>query len=112
MADHPKSDYRIVGALTHREAMAQRHRLTAALAAGCRRVDFAGLTHFDSSALAVILAALRARRADQPAIELVGLPDPLLGLARLYGLEDLLRAAIVDGQATGAGERASGAMVS
>lgn len=101
MTEHGgQTEYRIVGALTHREAMAERARLATAIASGCRRINLAGLTRFDSSALAVILAGLRDSGGATSAIELIGLPDPLRELARLYGLEELLRSAMTGGQAS------------
>ena len=77
MTVHDHAVHQISGALTHREAMAERARLLAAISAGCRRIDFGALSSFDSSALAVILAALRAQAGSGEAITLVAMPDKL-----------------------------------
>ena len=99
MSVHDQAVHRIAGALTHREAMAERVRLLAAVSAGCCRIDLGALASFDSSALAVILAALRARTGSGEPIVFVAMPDKLRGLARLYGLDELLSPAIAEGPA-------------
>ncbi|MCL2877028.1 MAG: STAS domain-containing protein [Betaproteobacteria bacterium] len=52
--------------------------------------DFSGVTRVDSSALALLLAWLRRAKARGSAVELRALPEPLLALARLYGIDALL----------------------
>jgi phospholipid transport system transporter-binding protein len=52
--------------------------------------DFSGVTRVDSSALALLLAWLRRAKARGSAVELRALPEPLLALARLYGVDTLL----------------------
>jgi phospholipid transport system transporter-binding protein len=91
--------HQISGALTHCEAMAERARLLAAISAGCRRIDLGALSSFDSSALAVMLAALRAQAGSGEAIALVAMPDKLRELARLYGLDELLSLAMAEARA-------------
>jgi phospholipid transport system transporter-binding protein len=52
--------------------------------------DFGGVTRVDSSALALLLAWLRRAKVRGSAVELRALPEPLLALARLYGVDTLL----------------------
>jgi phospholipid transport system transporter-binding protein len=53
-------------------------------------LDFSGVTRVDSSALALLLAWLRRLKARESAVELRELPESLLALARLYGVDALL----------------------
>ncbi len=57
------------------------------------QVDAAALRHFDSSALAVLLALRRACTGVGKPMVVQGLPDGLRGLAVLYGVEGLLQSA-------------------
>ncbi len=66
------------------EALAQARR--AAASAG-PELDLSGLTHFDSTAVAVLIA-LRREAAHGPAFK--GVPPNLRKLAGLYGVETLL----------------------
>ncbi|MCC8396463.1 STAS domain-containing protein [Paraburkholderia sp. MMS20-SJTR3] len=78
--------------LTHESATAA---LTAGLqriAAGAGGVDCAPLTQFDSSALAVLLAWVRAAGARGVEFEIVNLPAGLASLAQAYGVDTLLSA--------------------
>lgn len=52
--------------------------------------DFSEVTEVDSSALALVLTWLRQAKARGSVIELRALPESLLALARLYGVESLL----------------------
>lgn len=61
-----------------------------AIAAGDARIDFSGVARCDSTAIACILAWLRAARAAGRTLELVGLPEDLASLARLYGVDGLI----------------------
>lgn len=54
------------------------------------QIDASKLTQFDSSALAVLLAALREAAQQQHGLKVSGLPAKALALARVYGLEGLL----------------------
>ncbi|MDR2015749.1 MAG: STAS domain-containing protein [Azoarcus sp.] len=56
-------------------------------------LDFGGVTRVDSSALALLLAWLRRAKERGSAVELHALPEPLLALAQLYGVDDLLPSA-------------------
>lgn len=53
-------------------------------------LDFSGTGRVDSSALALLLAWLRRAKARGAAVELRALPQPLLALAKLYGVDALL----------------------
>lgn len=53
-------------------------------------VDASALTHFDSSALAILLEARRFSAARGLGFSVQGLPARLAGLAALYGVDDLL----------------------
>ena len=55
-------------------------------------VDFSGLTHADSAALAVIMALKRRATAEGRTLAVGGLPASLQSLAIVYGVEDLLTA--------------------
>ncbi|MCL2589402.1 MAG: STAS domain-containing protein [Betaproteobacteria bacterium] len=61
-----------------------------ALPAGDLVFDLGSVTRVDSSALALLLAWLRRAKARGSAVELRALPEPLLALARLYGIDTLL----------------------
>lgn len=76
--------------LTMAEAGAVLAALQAQPAGAALRVDASGLAAFDSAALAVLLHALRLARARGQGFELLGPPDPLRQLARLYGVDALL----------------------
>jgi phospholipid transport system transporter-binding protein len=52
--------------------------------------DASALSHFDSSALAVLLEARRLAIAQAMRFSVQGLPARLAGLAALYGVSDLL----------------------
>ena len=56
-------------------------------------VDASALQVFDSSALAVLLECRRNALAAQQPFAVLGLPDALAGLAKLYGVAELLPAA-------------------
>ena len=56
-------------------------------------VDFSGLTHADSAALAVMIALKRRGAVESRAITLAGVPATLTSLAVVYGVEPLLEAA-------------------
>jgi len=57
---------------------------------GARVVDLGGVTELDSSALAMLLAWLRDARAGDRELTFVSLPEGLVAIARLYGVDGLL----------------------
>ena len=80
--------------LMHDQAEACRAQLQQAMAASQDRVlliDACALAHFDSSALAVLLACRREAQALGRSLQFQGLPDKLCQLAALYGVLPLLK---------------------
>ena len=55
-------------------------------------VDFAGLLQADSAALAVMVALKRRAAAERHPLTLAGVPDSLMSLAVVYGIEGLVAA--------------------
>ena len=53
-------------------------------------VDFSGVEAVDSAAVSLLLGWKRAVQRGQRELRVVGLPDDLLSLARLYGVADML----------------------
>ena len=53
-------------------------------------VDFSQVEAVDSAAVSMLLGWLRAAQRSQRTLRVVGLPDDLLSLARLYGVAELL----------------------
>lgn len=53
-------------------------------------VDFSGVEAVDSAAVSLLLGWTRAVQRGQRELRVVGLPDDLLSLARLYGVADML----------------------
>jgi phospholipid transport system transporter-binding protein len=53
-------------------------------------VDFSKVETVDSAAVSLLLGWARAAKRSQHELRVVGLPDDLLSLARLYGVSDLL----------------------
>ena len=86
---------RLPPVLTHAQAQVCREQLAQAMAASPDRVlllDASDLQHFDSSALAVLLACRRQAQALGRSLQLQGLTEPLRELAGLYGVLDWLQA--------------------
>ncbi len=54
------------------------------------QIDVSALHSFDSSALACLLEVRRRAQALQAPISLVGVPDRVRGLAKVYGVIDLI----------------------
>ncbi len=61
-----------------------------ALTAGKWLVDCSKLESVDSSAVALLLAWLRAAQAKSCQLSVSGLPSSLLSLASLYGVDEML----------------------
>ena len=60
----------------------------AALTQGVVAFDLAGLGQLDSSALSLMLSLRRRAEAAGSSIEFRNLPDSLISLAKLYGVDD------------------------
>lgn len=54
------------------------------------QLDATGLTHFDSAALAALLALRRAVLSREQVLEVVNIPPRLAELSHLYGVDELL----------------------
>ncbi len=82
--------------LTHEQADAFARSCATALHATQPRpgavwvVDAAALAHFDSAALAALLAVHRQLQARGETLQLAAMPQRLHDLATLYGVRDLL----------------------
>lgn len=61
-----------------------------AIAAGADSIDLSALKTVDSSAVAVLLAWVRAAQLAQRDLVLTGAPTNLLSLISLYGFDELL----------------------
>jgi phospholipid transport system transporter-binding protein len=57
---------------------------------GVRMVDLSEIAEMDSSLLAALLAWLRDAKAKERELSFTNLPDSLLTIARLYGVDGLL----------------------
>jgi len=79
-------------AITNLNAAQVAGRISAAIRAGDYRVDFTGVVRCDTAAVACVLAWLRLARAAGRRLELHAVPDDLMSLARLYGVEALVAA--------------------
>lgn len=78
------------GCLTLKEAGAVLLEGSDAMANGVATFDLASVTQVDSSALSLLLSWQReAQRRSQP-LSFRNIPDSLLSLTRLYGLDDLI----------------------
>lgn len=80
----------VSGPLTVDTATALSKQGASLLAAGSREIDLAQVTRVDSSALAVVLAWLKAANAAGHSLRLHNLPASFESLVRLYDLEDVL----------------------
>jgi ABC-type transporter Mla MlaB component len=78
--------FRFPAELMHRQAMQVLARLQQGDAQSCAVIDLSDLRSFDSSVLAVLLAARRRPQA----CRFSHVPDNLAKLASLYGLDGLL----------------------
>ncbi len=83
----------VSGALTLASVGAELAQGKAAIAAGARSVDLAGVGELDSSALALLLAWLREAKRIGAELRFANLPQGLTTIARLYGVAELLPAA-------------------
>ena len=76
--------------LNLRNAVAAKRAGLHAIAAGADSIDLSALTTVDSSAVAVLLAWVRAAQAAKRDLTLIGAPANLLSLISLYGFDDIL----------------------
>jgi phospholipid transport system transporter-binding protein len=88
----PMSAFALPAVLTHAQANASVAAFATHLKAGrCVSIDASALQQFDSAALAVLLACRRLALEGGQVLQVVGLSTRLQALARLYGVQDLLR---------------------
>lgn len=82
--------------VTHAQALQTASSLKSQVAAQAAGVvlDASALTQFDSSALAVMLACRREAMANGKTFAVQGLPARLAQLAGLYGVAELVPAAV------------------
>ena len=76
--------------LDHAAALAATLPAAVAQGSGVLTVDASALTAYDSSTIALLMQARRLAQAAGRGFEVVGAPDKLAQLARLYGVEELL----------------------
>ncbi len=79
-----------VEAITVSNAMRVLQAGRAALQGGDRVIDFSRVARCDTSAVACVIAWLRAAHELGRPLELVSVPADLRSLARLYGVEALI----------------------
>lgn len=84
----PLSFETVPGVLVESDKYAARTDLPDALT-----IDFAQVTHVDSSAVALLLEWLRRAKRRGKTLAFVNLPANLLALARLYGVAELIQPA-------------------
>jgi len=76
--------------ITNLNAAVLREQGAAAIRSGDARIDFSAVRRCDTAAVACVLAWLRDARAAGRPLELVCLPDDLVSLAKLYGVDQLI----------------------
>ncbi len=79
-----------VTSITNDNAGGLLERGVAAIRAGDTTIDLASVTAVDSAAVALLLAWQRTATADGKKVSFVGVPSGIVGLAGLYGVDDLL----------------------
>ena len=57
---------------------------------GDLQIDLSGVTKVDSAALALLIEWLRQARRQKHSIRIEGIPDKLLSIARLTGVEEII----------------------
>lgn len=87
------ADMALPAILTQSQAASVAAQLQAAMGqhVGRFHLDASALQQFDSSALAVLLAALRAAARQGLSLQINGLPERAGQLAQVYGLADLFQ---------------------
>ena len=81
---------RVVGPMVIASATELKNAGQAALASGASIVDLGQVTEADSSAVAILLAWVRAAQERKQAISILGTPDNIRSLATLYGVAEFL----------------------
>ena len=88
----PATTMALPATLTHAQAAAVAQQLQKTLLSAKQTcvLDASALQQFDSSALAVLLAACRTAAQHSLALQIVGLPKRAVQLATLYGVSEIL----------------------
>ncbi|MBV1774519.1 STAS domain-containing protein [Burkholderiaceae bacterium DAT-1] len=81
---------RLEGAITLKTVTAQSARVSVALAADSVTLDLAAVTDVDSTAVSMLMQALRDARVNGRDLKVTRPHDNILNLARLYGVETVL----------------------
>lgn len=82
--------YSIPAAITMNTASNSLAELRRAIDGGETEVSLGALAQSDSSALAVVLAAVRHAQSAGRKVRVTGMPPSMLTLAKLYGVEALM----------------------
>ena len=85
--------YSVPAAITMANASKSLADLRRAIDGGETAVGLEALAHSDSSALAVILAAIRYAQGAGKVLRVSGMPASMQSLAKLYGVDGLVPAA-------------------
>lgn len=86
------SQCKIAGDITFVNAASTITEITPHIAAKIPALDFSGVGHVDSSALALILSCMREAQQQHYSLRFSGLPANIIILAELYGITPLLPA--------------------
>ena len=78
--------------LTMQDAQTRLPSGLAEIAGGAAEIDLSRLEHFDSAAMAVLLAWRRAAELAGVSLRITGAPPGVLSLANLYGIGELVQA--------------------
>ena len=79
------------GAVTFESAAPLFREARRLLVPGIKNLDCRGIRGFDSSALSLLLACRRLASSRAMDISITGMGEQMLSLARLYGVEQLLK---------------------
>lgn len=90
LAGHPGEWMVVQGSLTIETVPALFETGLQQLASEDFQVDFSQVDSVDSAAVSMLLGWTRAAQRTQHALRVKGLPEDLLSLARLYGVDELL----------------------
>ncbi len=82
--------YRVPAAITMTSASASLAAMNEAIDGGESDIALDGAEHSDSSAVAVVLAALRHAEEAGRTVRFTGMPASLHSLAKLYGVDTLI----------------------
>lgn len=90
MISETDGQLRVAGEMNQQTASALLAEAAAMFADADRVINLSGVTHVDSTALAVLLDWMRAARATGHQLRVVAAPASLVSLAALYGVDALI----------------------